>query len=90
MNTHELVKTIADSAEIPTATAHRAVEAMIKAIAATLKNNGEVSLSGFGTFSVVTREVRSGRHPRTGEIIEFKATRAPRFRADKPLREAIK
>ena len=55
----------------------------------TLKKGGMVTLVGFGTFYVSKREARAGRNPRTGEALTIKATRVPRFRAGKALKDAI-
>lgn len=72
------------------ADAERAVEAVIDFITTTLKKGGEVSVAGLGIFEAKTRAGRMGRNPRTGETIQIKAVRVPKFRASKTLKDAIK
>jgi DNA-binding protein HU-beta len=72
------------------ADAERAVEAMIAAITDFLKRGDEVSIAGLGIFEAKTRAGRTGRNPRTGETIQIKAMKVPKFRASKTLKDAIK
>lgn len=72
------------------ADAERAVESMIDAITAYLKHGEEVSIAGLGIFEAKTRAGRTGRNPRTGETIQIKAMKVPKFRASKTLKDAIK
>ncbi len=72
------------------ADAERAVEAMIDAIVDGLKNGEEVSIAGLGIFEAKMRAARTGRNPRTGESIQIKAMRVPKFRAAKALKDAVK
>lgn len=51
---------------------------------------GKIAISGFGTFEARARKPRSGRNPHTGETLEIPATRAPAFKAGKPLKESVK
>jgi DNA-binding protein HU-beta len=90
MNKSELVDHIAGSANISKAAALCAVNAMIAAIETTLKNGGEVSLAGFGTFRIAKRKVRTGFNLQTGEILEVKSPRTPEFRAGKRIKDAVK
>ena len=62
---------------------------MIDAVTTSLKNNDSVTLVGFGTFSVGERAARSGRNPRTGEVIKIKSAKVPKFRAGKLLKDAV-
>ena len=89
MNKTELVDAIADSAEISKAAATRALDSVVEAITKALKKGEEVTLVGFGTFSVRKRAARSGRNPRTGETIKIKASIVPGFKAGKVLRDAV-
>jgi len=59
-------------------------------IAAELHAGGKVAISGFGTFETRQRKARQGRNPHTGQVIEIPATRAPAFKAGKPLKELLK
>ena len=83
MNKSELIEHIATQADISKAAAGRALEAVIGAVKTTLKKKGEVSLVGFGTFSVAKRAARKGRNPRTNEEIKIKSAM---FRSSVPAR----
>ena len=89
MNKTELIEHIAATADIPKVTAGKALDAVIGAITATLKNEDSVTLVGFGTFSVAQRKARSGRDPRTKEAIEIKASKLPKFKPGKALKDAV-
>ena len=89
MNKSELVEHIAKSADISKAAAARSLDAMIDAVKITLKKNQSVTLVGFGTFSVGQRAARSGRNPRTGEVIKIKSAKVPKFKAGKALKDAV-
>ncbi|HUN67266.1 MAG TPA: HU family DNA-binding protein [Burkholderiales bacterium] len=89
MNKADMIEQIAQAAEVSKSAAERAVDALIGAVKSSLKKGDMVTLVGFGTFYVSKREARSGRNPRTGEALTIKATRVPRFRAGKALKDAI-
>ena len=89
MNKTDLVTHIADTAGISKGDAGKAVDAVFDAITAALKNGEDVTLVGFGSFSVATRAARTGRNPRTGEEIKIAASKAPTFKAGKGLKEAV-
>jgi DNA-binding protein HU-beta len=89
MNKSELTDAVANAADLPKASAARAVDAMIDAVAAALKDGDQISIVGFGTFMVRERGARSGRNPRTGETIDIKASKIPWFRPGKALKDAI-
>jgi len=89
MNKTELIDQIAASAEISKAAAGRALDATVAAVKDALKNGDTVSLIGFGTFYVGERAARTGRNPRTGNTLEIKAAKSPKFRAGKGLKDAI-
>ncbi|MEJ0053769.1 MAG: HU family DNA-binding protein [bacterium] len=72
------------------ADAERAVETMIECITDGLKKGDEVSIAGLGIFVAKARPARTGRNPRTGESIKIAATRTPKFRAAKALKDAVK
>lgn len=88
-NKSDLIDAIAISADISKASAGRALDATIKSIQESLKNGESVSLVGFGTFYVGERVARNGRNPRTGEAINIKAAKIPKFRAGKGLKDAV-
>ena len=89
MNKSELIDAIATSADISKAAAGRALDAMVDAVTAALQDNEQVTLVGFGTFSVRERAARSGRNPQTGANITIKATKLPVFKAGKALKDAV-
>jgi DNA-binding protein HU-beta len=89
MNKSELVDAMAEAAEIPRASAARALDALTEEIAASLKKGDSVSILGFGTFTVKERAARTGRNPQTGESIQIAASKTPSFKAGKALKDAI-
>ena len=89
MNKSEFIDAVAQNADIPKATATKAVDAMVDVIGDALKRGQQVSLVGFGTFLTRQREARQGRNPRTGETIHIKASRVPSFKAGKGLKDAV-
>jgi DNA-binding protein HU-beta len=90
MNKAELIDAIRDAINCTRADAERAVELMIELIGKTLKKGNEVSIAGLGIFQAKTRAARTGRNPRTGEMIKVPAMRVPKFRAAKALKDAVK
>jgi len=89
VNKTELIDKVAQSADMNKASASRAVEAIFNTIAASLREGDSVTLTGFGTFSVSNRSARNGRNPRTGETITIAASRNPKFKAGKGLKDAV-
>ena len=89
MNKAELVDQIAEAADIPKASAARALDAALQSITDSLKQADPVSLVGFGTFTVRERAARSGRNPQTGETIEIPSAKVPAFKPGKALKEAL-
>jgi DNA-binding protein HU-beta len=94
MNKSDLVDALADATGMTKADAGRAVDALFSpdggVIAKTLKKDGRVQITGFGTFEAKHRKARTGRNPRTGETIKIAATKTPAFRAGKGLKDGIK
>ncbi|MAF84613.1 MAG: HU family DNA-binding protein [Gammaproteobacteria bacterium] len=89
MNKGGLIESVAGETGLSKADAGRAVDAVVDAVTGTLRGGGQVSLVGFGTFSVKARAARMGRNPRTGEAIQIKASNVPGFKAGKALKEAV-
>lgn len=89
MNKSELVDHIADSAGLSKADAGAAVDAAVEAISGALSRGSDVSIAGFGKFSVTHRAARMGRNPSTGATIHIAASNAPKFSAAKALKEAV-
>ena len=89
MNKAELIDAVAESADISKAAATRAVDTMLNSVTQALKSGDQVTLVGFGTFSVKERAARTGRNPRTGDPIEIPAAKVPSFKAGKALKDAV-
>lgn len=89
MNKSELIESIAKDAEISKAAAGRALDGMMNAVTKALKSGDTVTLVGFGTFYVGNRAARSGRNPKTGATIKIPASKTPKFRAGKTLKDSI-
>jgi DNA-binding protein HU-beta len=89
MNKNDLVSAVADAAGLTKADAGRAVDGVFDSITSTLKAGGDVRIVGFGTFSVAQRAATTGRNPRTGETIQIKASKQPKFKAGAPLKDAV-
>lgn len=89
MNKQELISYVADQADIPKTKAADAVDAVFEGIKKTLKDGEDARFVGFGTFSVSQRAATTGRNPRTGEPIKIPASKQPKFKAGKDLKETV-
>ena len=89
MNKSQLIAAVAADSGLSKADSARAVESMLDTVTKTLKKGDEVSLTGFGKFSVIRRAARQGVNPRTGERVKIKASKAPKFSAGATLKQAI-
>ena len=89
MNKGEFVDGVAAKGEMSKGDAASAVDAVLEAVTAALKDGEQVTLVGFGTFLVRKREARTGRNPRTGEPLQIKASNVPSFKAGKALKDAV-
>jgi DNA-binding protein HU-beta len=89
MNKNELIAAVADKTGLAKGDATSAVEAIFDAITGALKDGDEVRVVGFGTFVVSQRKAGKGRNPQTGEEIDIPASKSPKFRAGKPLKDAV-
>ena len=89
MNKSELIAAIAGKAEISKKDAEKALGAFVEAVTESLKKGEKVALVGFGTFEVKERPARTGRNPRTKEVINIAASKAPVFKAGKSFKESI-
>ncbi len=89
MNKNDLVAAVAEAAGLTKADAAKAVDAVFDTVTDSLKGGNEVRLVGFGTFSVVSRKATTGRNPRTGETIQIAASKQPKFKAGKGLKDAV-
>lgn len=89
MNRNDLITSVANDTGLDKREAAKAVDSVFAAITDALKGGDEVRLVGFGTFSVAERAATQGRNPRTGESIDISASKQPKFRAGKGLKEAL-
>ncbi|MHA1547396.1 MAG: HU family DNA-binding protein [Alphaproteobacteria bacterium] len=89
MNKNDLVADVAERTGMSKAGASSAVEAIIGSVTDALKSGQDVKIIGFGNFAVTQRAASKGRNPRTGEEIDIPASKSPKFRAGKGLRDAV-
>ena len=89
MNKTELIAAVAEKAELSKTDAEKAVKALTEAVAEELKKGGKVQLVGFGTFEVSERAAREGRNPQTGAAMKIAASKMPKFKAGKALKDMI-
>jgi DNA-binding protein HU-beta len=96
VNKAQLVERVAERTGLSLRDARSAVDAIfdpdpgVGLIAAELANGGKVAISGFGTFEARKRRARTGRNPHTGQVLDIPETRAPAFKAGKPLKETLR
>lgn len=89
MNKTELVAAIADKADLSKKDAEAALKAFTDVVAEALKKEDKVQLVGFGTFEVSKRAARTGRNPQTGAEMKIAASKAPKFKAGKALKDIV-
>jgi len=90
MTKAELIEKIAAKAKITKRAANIALDTFVSSVTTALKKGDRVALVGFGTFSVAKRKARTARNPRTGEKINVPARKAPKFKAGRDLKKAVK
>ena len=89
MNKAELVAAIAAKTELSKKDSEKALKAFIDVVAEELKKGEKVQLVGFGTFEVSERPARTGRNPQTKQTITIPASKAPKFKAGKALKDTV-
>lgn len=89
MNKSELIAAMAEKSGLTQADAGKALNAFCEAVGETLANGGDVQITGFGGFGISERAARTGRNPQTGETIQIAASKAPKFKAGKALKDAV-
>jgi len=89
MNKNDLIAAVADKTGVSKASAGQAVDATFDAITDALKTGDDVKIIGFGNFAVAKRAASVGRNPRTGEAIKIAASKTPKFKAGKGLKDAV-
>jgi DNA-binding protein HU-beta len=90
MTKWELIERIAADAGITKLAAERAINAFQAQVTRVIRRGDKLTLTGFGTFEAARRAARKGRDPQSGATISIAATRVPRFRAGKELKEAVR
>ena len=89
MNKTELIAAIAEKTELSRKDAEKALKAFTEVVEEELKKGEKIQLVGFGTFEVYDRAARKGRNPQTGETMQIAASKSPKFKAGKALKDAI-
>ncbi|HEY4428079.1 MAG TPA: HU family DNA-binding protein [Solirubrobacteraceae bacterium] len=89
MNKSQLIAAVSSDSGLSKVDSARAIESLLDTVTRTLKKGDEVSITGFGKFSVVNRAARQGVNPRTGERVKIKASKAPKFSAGATLKQAV-
>ena len=89
MNKTELIAAIAEKTELSRKDAEKALKAFTEVVEEELKKGEKIQLVGFGTFEVSERAAREGRIPQTGETMQIAASKSPKFKAGKALKDAI-
>ena len=89
MNKAELVAAMAEQAGLSKKDAEAALKAFTDVVSDELKNGGKGQLVGFGTFEVSERAAREGRNPQSGEVMKIAASKAPKFKAGKALKDLV-
>jgi DNA-binding protein HU-beta len=89
MNKTQLIEAVASDSGLSKSDSARAIESLVDTVTKALKKGDEVSITGFGKFSVVKRAARAGVNPQTGERVKIKASKAPKFSAGATLKQAV-
>ena len=89
MNKGQFVEKMAEKAGLSNKDAEKAYKAFVETVIEGLKDGEKLQLVGFGTFDIGERSAREGRNPQTGETIQIAASRTPRFKAGKALKDAV-
>ena len=89
MNKTELVAALAEKAEVSKKDAELVLRAFTDTVTEELAKGEKIQLVGFGTFEVSERAARTGRNPQTGKTMKIKASKAPKFKAGKALKDAV-
>ena len=89
MNKTELIAAVAEKAEMSKKDAEKAVKAFTDVVSEELVNGGKIQLVGFGTFEVSERAAREGRNPKSGEVMNIPASKTPKFKAGKALKDMV-
>lgn len=89
MNKTQLVEAISKNADLSKKDAEAALNALTDTVTKALKKGDKIQLVGFGTFEVAKRAARTGRNPQTGAEMKIAASKAPKFKPGKALKDAV-
>lgn len=89
MNKAELIAAVAEKAELSKKDAEKAVKALTDVISEELVKGEKIQLVGFGTFEISERAAREGRNPKSGEVMNIPASKTPKFKAGKALKDMV-
>lgn len=89
MNKTELIAAMAEKTELSKKDTEATLKAFVEVVTKALKKGDKVQIVGFGTFEVAKRAAREGRNPLTGESMKIKASKSPKFKAGKALKDAV-
>ena len=89
MNKTELIAAMAEKTELSKKDTEATLKAFIDVVSGALKKDDKVQIVGFGTFEVAKRAARTGRNPQTGKSMKIKASKSPKFKAGKALKDAV-
>ena len=89
MNKTELIAAVAEAAEVSKKDSEKVLKAFVDVVTEELKKGEKVQLVGFGTFEVSERAAREGRNPQTGETMTIEASKSPKFKAGKALKDVV-
>lgn len=90
MNKVELIENISTKTDMTKKDVEKVLSTFTEVVTETLVSGGKVSIVGFGTFETVERAARTGRNPHSGEALQIPSSKAPKFKAGKNLKSAVK
>ena len=89
MNKTELIADISNETNMANKDEESVLKSFIDVVSDELKKGGKIQLVGFGTFEVSERAAREGRNPQTGATMKIEASKAPKFKAGKALKDMV-
>jgi DNA-binding protein HU-beta len=89
MTKSEFVTKVAEKTDLKKVDAEKVVNAFLETVSESLKAGEKITFTGFGSFEVIERAAREARNPQTGEKMQIKASKAPKFKAGKGLKDAV-
>lgn len=90
MNKSDFISKVAENAKISVSEASKVFKAIEEVIIDGLQNREKITITGFGTFDIVTRASRKGRNPQTGELISIPEREVPHFKLGKKIKDCLK